>query len=80
MRLIPLWVLLYAVVLGLALMFWGLATFWGLGLDSNLLSGIAYDITEIASIGIMVTPMAGLAVLFAGFVLLLIRGTFWRAG
>jgi hypothetical protein len=76
MRLIPVWVLLYALGIGFALLFWGLATFWGLGLDSNLLSGIAYNITEIASIGITVTPMAGFAALFVGFILLLIRGTF----
>jgi hypothetical protein len=76
MRLMWLWVLLYAIVIGLALFCWGIANFWGLSEGTYHPQGIALDIGQSASFGSIFTTIAGFAVLFAGFILLLIPSKF----
>ena len=73
MRLMWLWILLYALGIGYLLVFLAFGIGWGVGMDPP--SGIAYDIGNIACYVGLLTPIAGFLVCFAGMILLLIRRT-----
>ena len=73
MRLMWLWVFLYATGIGLMLFFLAFAIWWGL--DMNPPIGIAYDIGQIAAKVGFFAPMGGFLALIAGMVFLLIRRT-----
>jgi len=73
MRLMWLWVLLYALGIGFLLVFLSLAM--SLNLAMHPPSGIAYDIGGIAVVVGLLTPAVGFLVCLAGIILLLIRRT-----
>jgi hypothetical protein len=74
MRLIPLWVILYAIILGPALSIPGFWLFVEFAFSYS--NRIAWDVGQIASIVSILLVMAGFWVLFSGFVLLLKSGKF----
>ena len=73
MRLMWLWIILYALGIGWLLVYLAFGIAWGLGMNPP--SGIASDIVNIAGGVGLLTPMAGFLVCFAGMIFLLIRRT-----
>jgi nitrate reductase gamma subunit len=74
MRLMWLWVLLYALGAGFMLLLMGFI--FTLGFALSYFHGIAADVGQGASSVALIAPMVGVLVLIAGFILLLIRGKF----
>jgi hypothetical protein len=73
MRFMALWVLLYAIGVGIMLVVIAFGIGWSLDMHPPI--GIAYDIGSNAAWVGLLTPVAGFLVCLAGMILLLIRRT-----